>query len=183
LYLALMQEAARYVVRPDPGTTTLTVGTPIVIRYDPKRIAPQVAVVPPAELGGAPVKLLSAREGTQLFYRYERTLVAGTYTVRLKTPEGEDFVSPYVFNVDPTEGDLSRANLERIRRAVPGSRVERAGDESALDTDESDRTEFWRTLVYCLIAIAAAETLLAWRFGHHAAKKLADTEGKQVFVR
>ena len=183
LYLAIMQEAARYIVRPDPGATTLTVATPIVIRYDPKRIAPQVAVVPPAELGGAPVKLLSAREGKQLFYRYERTLVAGTYTVRLKTPAGEDFSRPYVFNVDPTEGDLQRANLESIRRAVPGSRVERAGDESALDTDESDRTEFWRTLVYCLLAIAALETLLAWRFGHHSAKKLADTEGKQVFVR
>jgi hypothetical protein len=183
LYLALMQEAARYVVRPDPGATTLTVGAPIVIRYDPKRIAPQVAVVPPAELGAAPVTLLSAREGKQLFYRYTRTLVAGTYAVRLKTPEGESLVRPYVFNVDPTEGDLNRANLERIRQAVPGSRVERAGDDSALDTDESDRTEFWRTLSYVLIAIAAAETLLAWRFGHHAARKLADTEGKQVFVR
>jgi hypothetical protein len=183
LYLALMQESARYVVRPDSGATTLTVGAPIVIRYDPKRIAPQVAVVPPAELGGAPIKLLSAREGKQLFYRYERTLVAGTYDLRLKTPEGEDFVRPYVFNVDPSEGDLARANLERIRRAVPGSRVERAGDESAFDTAESDRTEFWRTLIYCLIAIAAVETLLAWRFGHHSARKLADTEGKQVFVR
>lgn len=183
LYLAILQEAARYIVRPDPGTTTLTVATPIVIRYDPKRIAPQVAVVPPAELGGAPVKLLSAREGKQLFYRYERTLVAGTYTVRLKTPGGEDFTLPYVFNVDPTEGDLRRADLERVRKAVPGSRVERAGDESAFDTDESDRTEFWRTLIYCLLAIAAAETLLAWRFGHHSAKRLAETEGKQVFVR
>ncbi|MHC4547999.1 MAG: BatA domain-containing protein [Planctomycetota bacterium] len=184
LYLALLQEAARYVVKPDAASTTLTVGAPIVIRYDPKRIAPQVSVVPPAELGGAPIRLMSTKERGQLFYRFERPLVAGTYTVRLKTPQGEDFVRPYVFNVDPTEGDLRRADLEGIRKAVPGSRIERAGDEAALfETDASDRTEFWRTLAYILVAFAALETLLAWRFGHHAARKLVQAEGKQVFVR
>ncbi|NUN52102.1 MAG: hypothetical protein HUU06_04825, partial [Planctomycetaceae bacterium] len=48
--------------------------------------------------------------------------------------------------------------------------------------EDADRSEFWRTLVVALVAVAALETLLAWRFGHHAAKRV-EAEGKQVFVR
>jgi hypothetical protein len=184
LYLALLQEAARHVVRRDPDELTKAAGAPIVVRYDPKEMAPQVAVVPPAELGGAPVQLASIRDDAakQLFYRYERTMVAGEYAVRLKTPQGEDFTRVYAMNVQPSEGDLARADLGRLERAVPGSRVERGGGDAALGAGDSDRSEFWRALVVALIAIAAVETLLAWRFGHHAARKV-ETEGKQVFVR
>jgi hypothetical protein len=184
LYLALLQEAARHVVRRDPDEYTKLAGAPIVVRYDPKEMAPQVTVVPPAELGGAPVQLASIRDEAtkQLFYRYERTTLAGEYAIRLKTPQGEDFQRLYAVNVDPLEGDLARADLDRLREAVPGARLERGGDEAALAGDESDRSEFWRTLVVALIAVAAVETLLAWRFGHHKASAL-EAEGKQVFVR
>jgi len=184
LYLALLQEAARYIVRPDRGDATLVAGAPIVIPYDPNEIGPQVAIVPPAEAGGAPVPLTSRKEedSKRLVYRFEDTRLAGTYTARLKTPDGEDFERPYAFNVAATEGDLARARLETLRDAVPGSRIERAGDEASVGADEANRTEFWRTLVYALVAVAAVETLLAWRFGHHGKKRL-ETEGKQVFVR
>jgi len=182
LYLALLQEAARDIVKPDTGDDTETVGEPIVIRYDPRRMAPQVELVPPPQLGGAAIRLLSSREDTQLFYRYDRTTAAGIYRASLKTPEGEAYERPFAFNVDPTEGDLRRADLDRVRDGIPGARLERAGEEATFETQESDRTEFWRTLLFALIAVAALETLLAWRFGHHASRDLAG-EGKQVFVR
>ena len=184
LFLALLQEAARYIVKPDGGDTTMVVDEPIVIYYDPKKIMPHVSIVPPPELGGAAIKLLSIKDEktSRLFFRYDRTVRAGDYVARLKTPHGEDFTRPYAFNIDPTEGNLRRAELERIAGAVPGSRIERAGEEEAVATDESDQTEFWRTLIYAMIAIAALETLLAWRFGHHAKRKIG-AEGKQVFVR
>jgi hypothetical protein len=60
--------------------------------------------------------------------------------------------------------------------------LHRASEGSVLDTDESDRTEFWKSLMYALLACAALETVLAWRFGHHVKKRVAP-EGKQVFVR
>jgi len=184
LYLALMQESARYVVRRDPDEYTKTVGEPIVVRYEPTRMAPQVAVVPPAELGGAAVQLSSIKDEVtkQLFYRYERTPLAGEYAVRLRTPQGDPYELIYAMNVDPTEGDLVRADLNRLRDAVPGARLEQGSEDAALAGDESDRTEFWRTLMVALVAVAALETLLAWRFGHHAARKV-EAEGKQVFVR
>ena len=84
--------------------------------------------------------------------------------------------------LEATQLPTRRADLDLVTGGVPGARVDRAGDEQALDTDDSDRTEFWRTLVLCLIVIAGLETLLAWRFGHHKRSNLA-AEGKQVFVR
>jgi hypothetical protein len=85
-------------------------------------------------------------------------------------------------NVDPAEGDLRRAELARVAQGLPGARVERAGEDAALAGGDDDRTEFWRTLIVLLIACAALETVLAWRFGHHGRGRAAP-EGKQVFVR
>jgi len=184
LYVPLLQEAARYVVRRDPDVFTETVGEPIVVRYDPKEMAPLVAIVPPVELGGTPIQLASAKDEVtkQLFYRYNRTTVAGEYAVRLKTPQGDAFEQLYAMNVDPSEGDLERVDIEKLHAATPGSRIMRGGDAAAAGGEDQDRSEFWRTLVIALIAVAALETLLAWRFGHHAAKRV-EAEGKQVFVR
>ena len=114
-------------------------------------------------------------------FRYARTPLAGVYTIRYKTPQGEERLAPFALNVEPGEGDLrlaDRAALVRMDRVS----LHRATEESLLDTDESDRTEFWRTLIFLLITFAALETLLAWRFGHHSRAKQA-REGKQVFVR
>ncbi|MHC4339892.1 MAG: BatA domain-containing protein [Planctomycetota bacterium] len=184
LYLALLQEIARYVVKPDPASNTLLVSDEIEIAYDPRHMQRQASLVPPAALGGAPVRLTltDGERGGKLYFRYDNTTVAGEYVLRLNTPEGEERRFPFAVNVDPTEGDLSEAEISRLSSALPGLKVERAGEEGVLDTDASDRAEFWRTLVYLLIALAALETLLAWRFGHHAKRKLAP-EGKQVFVR
>jgi len=183
LYLMLLQETARYVVKPDPSGATRVVGAPITVVFDPKRMQRRASLVPPAELGGAPLRLtLAETKSDSLSFRYDRTTAAGVYSMRLKTPEGIDFELPFALNVDPAEGDLRRAEVTRLVEPLPGARVERAGDEGVFDTGESDRSEFWRTLVYALVACAALETLLAWRFGHHK-KTSAALEGKRVFVR
>jgi hypothetical protein len=189
IYVPLMHELVRYVVKPDPTDTTRLVGSAIALRFDPTRMQRMAQIVPPTELGGTPVPLgLTALdvEGDvpgkkQFVFRYARTPLAGVFTVRLRSPQGEDYVRPYAFNVDPDEGDLRLADRKTLVRLDRVS-LHRATEESVLDTDESDRTEFWRALMFGLIACAALETLLAWHFGHHRKKKLAP-EGKQVFVR
>ena len=169
LYLALLQEIARYVVKPDPATSTLLVSERIEVAYDPRRMQRQASLVPPAALGGTPVRiaLTNGEKGGKLYFRYDNSTVAGEYVLRINTPEGEERRLPFAINVDPTEGDLQSAGISHLSSEVPGLRVER---------------EFWRTLIYLLIGLAVLETILAWRFGHHAKRKLAP-EGKQVFVR
>ncbi|MHC4938254.1 MAG: BatA domain-containing protein [Planctomycetota bacterium] len=184
LYVPLMHELARYVVKPGPADTTKLVGTPIELAFDPARMQRVAQLVPPSELGGSALSLgLTPDPDDKLafLFRYDRTPVAGVYTVRFKSPQGEEVTSPYAFNVDPDEGDLRLADRKTLVRMDRVS-LHRATEESVLDTDESDRTEFWRSLMYALLLCAAAETLLAWRFGHHAKKKVAQ-QGKQVFVR
>jgi len=184
LFLLLMQETARYIVKPDSEDSTLVVGAPVVVEFNPRRMQRHATLTPPKELGSTPLRLtLRAVEGSsRLQFRYDATTVAGTYTLRLKTPEGEEIVRPYVHNVDPSEGDLRRTEAQRIVSQIPGARLERIGEAGEFDTEDSDRTEFWRTLVFALIAAAAIETLLAWRFSHHKKRGRAG-EGKEVFVR
>ena len=181
LYLPLLQEMGKYIVRPDPGDWTRVVGEPIELRFDPKRMRRSVTLTLPDSLGGAPLRL--APDPEEMVFRYDRTTVRGVYRLSLKTPEGEEFERPYAFNLDSTEGDLRRAEIRKLAAAFPGVRLERAGDDSLFDTGDSDRTEFWRTLMYVLIVCVVLETLLAWRFGHHGRRKDAGVEGKQVFVR
>jgi len=184
LYVPLMHELARYIVKPDPTDTTKVVGAPIELRFDPSAMQRMAQIVPPAELGGSALPLGLApdpQDKLKFLFRYDRTPVAGVYTMRLKSPQGEDRTQPYAYNVDPDEGDLRLADRKTLVRMNRVS-LHRASEESILDTDESDRTEFWKSLMYALLACAALETVLAWRFGHHVKKKMAP-EGKQVFVR
>jgi len=184
LFVPLMHELARYIVKPDPTDTTKLVGTPIELPFDPTRMQRTARITPPDDVGGGarPLGLTPDSDDKLRFtFRYENTPLAGIYTLRFKTPQGEDREQPYAFNVDPDEGDLRLADRKTLVRMNRVS-LHRASEESVLDTDDSDRTEFWKSLMYGLLACAALETFLAWRFGHHAKKKV-DAGGKQVFVR
>ncbi len=183
LYLMLLHETVKYVVRPDASDSTIFVGTPISIPYEPAKMGPRVGIVPPAALGGSEIRLTSAQDKItkKLSYTFVKTDAAGFYTLKTRTPEGESVERPIAVNVNPVEGNLKRADLNALA-ALPGVTLERATEDAALQTDDSDRTEFWRTLVYLMIAVAALETFLAWRFGHHKKEGIA-AKGKQVFVR
>jgi len=190
LYVPLMHELARYIVKPDPSETTLRVGSAISLRFDPSQMQRMAHITAPAaEAGGSgmtgsPMPLsMTEIEGAkgEFEFRYPRTPIAGVYTIRTKTPHGDERVIPFALNVEPGEGDLRLADRAALMRMDRVS-LHRATEESVLDTDESDRTEFWRTLIFLLITFAALETLLAWRFGHHSRAKQSREE-KQVFVR
>jgi len=180
LYVPLLQEAARYVVRPDPAGLTRVVGEPLTLRFDAQRMQRQATLQLPPELGESAPRLVADPESA--LFRYDGTSAAGTYTLRLSSPTGEPWQSVFAYNVDPTEGDLRRADPRRLAARLPGATVERVEDDAALETDESDRTEFWRSLIWALVICAGLETILAWRFGHHKSR-VAPLEGKQVFVR
>ena len=149
--------------------------------------------MPPEESGAGQVELTldqemkagpdGKMEGTGRFrFLYKKTDSAGVYMIKLESPDGRPYTQPFAVNVDATEGDLRRARVREIADAIPNATVENTDDSALLDLEESDRSEFWRMLVFALIGCAVAETLLAWRFGHHKKNKIA-AEAKQVFVR
>jgi len=184
IYLPILQETARYIVKPDLSDATIPVGAPIQLRFDPTKMRRRANIEPPEDLGGGRVELSLVEDADtgQFYFRYQRTGSAGIYTLKLESPEGPPFNAPFAVNVQPDEGDLRRANVRKLADAVPGASVESTDQDAAFDLEESDRSEFWRTLIYVLVAAALLETLLAWRFGHHKKNKIA-AEGKQVFVR
>ena len=122
----------------------------------------QVAVIAPSIHRGSPPLANEATKNPQI-HDIRNTVFAAT--------AGDGFI----------ETGKERG-LEREFARYYALFVQGASDEGAFDTDASDRTEFWRTLIWMLVIVAGLETLLAWRFGHHKSRELHD-ESKQVFVR
>lgn len=184
LYLAILQETARYAIRPDSGRETRDVPAPIEMPYDATKMRREASLLLPAELGGSPVDLTLHEEADgRLSFRYDRAHAAGVYLLRGTSPDGQPLTRPHVRNLDASEGDLRRAEMSRFLKELPEATLERAEEGIAGDDPERDRSEFWRPLVRVLLLFALVETLLAWRFGHHARRREEQRAGKQVLER
>jgi len=184
-FLPLLHEIAAYVVRPDVHDANRAVGTPVTVEFDPTRMRRRAVLVPPESLGVAPFELPLVEEARtrRLVFAYDPPNAAGLYEVRTETPEGEPRTLFFARDVDPREGDLARLDRpQRLAQAVPGLAFASADKDALLRGGEDARTEFWRPLVFLLLALALLETFLAWRFGHHATRRLSP-EGKRLVLR
>jgi hypothetical protein len=112
-------------------------------------------------------------------------LWAGVYEATLSRPGAEDRKTFYSLNADPAEGDLARPGqglavsereLEDAARAALAAafgrddfayRAVKGGDTFA-QVEASQKREYWKYLAAALLAVLAAETLLAQRFGHYS---------------
>ena len=69
-------------------------------------------------------------------------------------------------NVDPTEGDLKRADREAMERALAGTNVEIVSGSRAQSLEgAAAQTEVWWYLLWGVVAVLAGEQLLGWFFG------------------
>jgi hypothetical protein len=127
--------------------------------------APVTVVVP----GGRTVaSKLQPAGGVSLFH-FEETELTGPYQVKVGPPLPLE--TSFAANPDPAESDPAKLDRAGLAAAVPGwtfaymtNWKELTGNAAAV----SRRGELHRPLLYALLALLLVESLLAWRFGHHA---------------
>ena len=178
-----MQEIGRYVARVPDQHLNVAVGEALVQQIDLAAFRPQVRLRPPRgdfirrtaatdeQTGRTQVRFGDPDEGEDR----ARTGLVGFYTLELtRRPEdrdgdGQDRSTRNVIfaaNIEPEEGDLTRADTDALQRQLGESGVRfvdgEVADAGALG---GGRQELRNLLLAVLLTVLAAELLLGWWFG------------------
>jgi hypothetical protein len=114
-----------------------------------------------------PSKLQASGGLSQL--HFEDTELSGPYQVKLGPPLALE--STFAANTDPAESDPAKLDRAGLADALPGwsfayltNWKELTGNAKSV----SRRGELHRSLLYGVLTLLIVESILAWRFGHHA---------------
>ncbi|MEX2027485.1 MAG: hypothetical protein WEH44_09290 [Pirellulaceae bacterium] len=97
---------------------------------------------------------------------YPEAASQGFYEMKLQRNEGG--IEPVLFaaNVDPTEGDLRRADQEAMEKELAGTNVQIVPAAAAANLIGSgSQTELWWYLLWGAVVALCGEQVLAWFFG------------------
>lgn len=190
-YLIVMQELVRTLARTRDGSTGIRTGQPLLQAIDLAEFRPEAVVATPRDerlhLSAAPATpsdIPGSNRGaagtepeaaggdapasgrTIWQFTFLGTQRQGFYDLRLETSDGAGRSRLVAANVDPTEGDLRRADLSELRRTFGDAPIQFLDAENVATTRTAgDRAEIWWYLAWGLAGVLGVEQLLAWRFG------------------
>lgn len=114
-----------------------------------------------------PSKLQAAGGVSRL--HFEDTDLSGAYQVKIGPPLAQE--AAFAANPDPAESDPAKLDRAGLADAVPGwdfayltNWKELTGNAASV----SRRGELHRSLLYGVLILLIVESVLAWKFGHHA---------------
>jgi hypothetical protein len=116
----------------------------------------------------ATVKVQSA--GDVSLFHFEDTDLSGQYRVKYNAPGAVG--STFAADPDPAESDPAKLDRASLAEAVPGWKFDYRNDWNNLTRDAKSigrHGELHRQLLYAVLALLIIESIMAWRFGHHAA--------------
>lgn len=169
-YPVTVQELVRLLAPAATAGRNVLAGTPIERALNPARFWPRAYVSAPG--AEAPAEVLPApRPGsTALWVRVADTRRQGIWTIQLEPRDAEPVKDLVAVGVDPTEGELARADGARLLPALDGVQLRIVpGAEGAdlLALSDGSKRELWRPLLLALVLVLALEQVLAWRAAHH----------------
>jgi hypothetical protein len=95
-------------------------------------------------------------------WSFADTWQSGVYLARFGSPAAREAL--FAVNVDTAESNLARLEPEELPHEFT-TKLNSASDDAATAT-VSRRTDLNKLLLYMVLGLVFAETLLAWRFGH-----------------
>ena len=179
-FVAMLNDAVRYLVRPRQRSLCATVGEPIVYEIPPALrdatavlktpLHPTQAVVPlNASPTSAPAGGSAAGQARHMQLRYDRADHAGTYSLEMTLPDQSSMQVLFARQVDPAEGDLTPGREAAVTAAFGSEGVTYVDRQAAKASEIADAAftkEYWMWALAALAVLMALETYLAQRFGH-----------------
>jgi hypothetical protein len=167
-YLLVMQDLVRYLAGGRRASGLVRVGEPLVHPLDLTTYALDVALAGPHDLkahlqAAAPSE--SEAAATEWQVRSPPAMAQGFYELTLERREGGRESVLFAANVDPSEGNLARADRRRLERELAGSGVQILAAEAELLADRGAQSEIWRHVLWVVAAVLTSEQLLGWFLG------------------
>jgi hypothetical protein len=171
-FVPLVQEMLGYLVRGELGEHNVEVGQPLEDSL-PGGAAEQVVTLQPPDGPAVPVRL----DGRQARWTYTETASSGIYTARCG---GAGRGQSYAVNLDTAESDLEVLGIEELRHQWAGVPLASLAPGGIANFDRSAHAgplgrgrpsagaPLHLSLLYAALGLLLLETVLAWRWGHHA---------------
>lgn len=174
-YIVAMQEFVRYMSGDRGDRGLVRVGEPLKQPLDltvyeldaslsgPRELKANLQASNPAAEAG---KQGPAPSQTIWLLEHPHAEAQGFYELTLHRREGGGEPVLFAANVDPTEGDLRRVDLEAMKKELAGSSVQIIPASAAADlAGGGSQTELWWYLLWGAVAVLCGEQVLAWFFG------------------
>ena len=188
-YIVSMQELVRYLSGDRGAQGLVRVGEPLAHPLDLTLYEPDAALEGPKErkaniqaapseesgVGDQESGVRSQESGKNVApltnatiwqLEYPAADAQGFYEMLLRRREGGTEPVLFAANVDPTEGDLRRADVDAMEKEFAGSKVQLIRADAAADLAGSgSQTELWWYLLWGVVGVLCGEQVLAWFFG------------------
>jgi hypothetical protein len=169
-FLLIVQDFVRYLAADRGSRGLLTVGQPLEQMIDLTQYELDAALAGPKELKAnlqaAPPEGAAAAEQTVWRVEYPAASAQGFYELKLARRDGAADAVLFAANVEPTEGDLKRADRDTVQRELAGTNIQVvSGSQAQALADDGTQTEIWWYLLWGVVAVLAGEQLLGWFFG------------------
>jgi hypothetical protein len=165
-YPPVMEQALLLAASGRSAERNLAVGVPLVEALPANASGASAAIRRPA---GNPAETRLAADGDVSLLRYDGTDLSGVYRATVGPPVDRELL--FAANPDPAESDPARLDPPALRAALPGWEFTYDDDWKPLTSDAAaigHRGELHRPLLWMVLGLLLTESLLAWKFGHHA---------------
>lgn len=166
-YPAVMEEMVLQAAGGRLAERNVAVGRPLDQLFPASAAGAPVTIVPP-DNKPAETKITAAGDGGRL--HYEQTDLSGVYRARVGPPINEE--STFAANPPPAESDPAKLDRTALGDLLSGWNFAYYTNIQELISNPasvSQRGELHRPLLAAVLALLFIESILAWRFGHHAA--------------
>jgi hypothetical protein len=160
-YVSLTLSLLAWAVGERAANRTVTVGEPLMEALTDREASLAVSVVEPDGRRRQPV-LTSQPAAGGVVVRYDGTNRAGRYKLMV----GQRPID-FGVNVDPAEGNLTPITPQALRESLACEFGYARQVDKAVAATAGTRREIGWLLVWIVLGLLAAETLLAMWFGHH----------------
>ncbi len=144
----------------------LRVGQPLSQSFPPSAAGADASILRPGSTSPVSAKLRPAGDVSQLVF--EDTDRSGVYSLEVGSPL--NLKTQFGANPDPLESDPAKLDQNGLKDAVPGWKFVYDSDWRGLEKSAASvgqRGELHRPMLWAVLILLIAESILAWWFGHH----------------
>jgi hypothetical protein len=168
-YLIAMQELVRHMSANRAGSGEIAVGEPIREPLDLTQYRIDASLRGPSDnktsLQAVPRGGKQDDTPAVWLIEYPETNRRGFYELQLERNDGAIERLLFAANVEPSEGNLRRADVAALRRELGDAPVTIVSGNAAAPGVRGTQHELWKSILAALIALLCGEQLLAWVFG------------------